>query len=299
LAAYSFKKEAKVYVVYSGNQYNIDISEINFSQSFATKNYSTKTLHQANAFESSVVYKAEPATFSIVFPALREDDLRVVFDRALDYQIFDLYVETAADVFKVENCIITNANFIVERLRPLSMAIAGEASQLTRAGDPGVFTIPGTVQPRSADRTYNRVTYSSVTLNGAVTLSDDLISLSIELQNNIKWANSAVVPEACGPATSVVYPSTFALENRILSGSVNRYLTQVNNAQLQTFEVDASLLIDVGQRVGGTTYGFNLNISNCIYTNRLNPGDVYNQSYDWRMTQNPTQLSDIVTYTTL
>jgi hypothetical protein len=299
LATYSFKKEAKVYIVYGGNQYNIDISTINFSQTFTEVSYDVKTLQSQNAFEGSIIHKANPANFSFTFPAIREDDLEIVFDRALDYQTFDLYISTQQDVFKIENCVITNGAFIIEKLKPLSMAVSGQASQLTRAGDFGVYTIPGSVQARAATRTYNRISDLSITLGGSTVLSNDLVSVSIELRNNIKWSPYTTVPETCGTISAASYPTTFTMQSRTLGGQVVRYLTDTNNADLQSYDLDTTLLIEAGQDVGGTVYGFTLNITNCMFVNLVNPGNVFTQNYNWRMIQNPTNLSDIITYTTL
>ena len=45
-------------------------------------------------------------------------------------------------------------------------------------------------------------------------------------------------------------------------------------------------------------YGVDFNISNCSFTNRMASGPTYTESYDWRMTQRPTALSSVITYTT-
>ena len=45
MPSYNFKREAQLFVVQGGNRYRIDISEINFSQTFAESSYPVKTLH--------------------------------------------------------------------------------------------------------------------------------------------------------------------------------------------------------------------------------------------------------------
>ncbi len=44
--------------------------------------------------------------------------------------------------------------------------------------------------------------------------------------------------------------------------------------------------------------GIDFNITNCSFTNRLSTADTFTEQYNWRMTQNPTALSDVITYTT-
>ena len=45
-------------------------------------------------------------------------------------------------------------------------------------------------------------------------------------------------------------------------------------------------------------YGVKFNITNCSFTNRMSAQDVFREEYNWRMTQNPTALSSVITYTT-
>jgi hypothetical protein len=298
MPAYSFKKDTVVNVVYGGNSYNIDISEVNFSQTLQSESYSSKTLQESHVFEGATVFKANPADFELTFPALREDDLRILFDRALDCNTFDLYISTQQDTFKLEYCVITNARFIIEKLKPLSMTVSGEASMLSRVGDSG-YSIPGTPVSRAGSRTYNRISDLNVLLSGTDTLSDGLAAISVELQNKIEWTPYNIVPESCGSQLAVSYPSDFAIKGKILAGTITQYLTDTNNSNLLSFNNNTSLNITAGQNVGGTVYGFELDMSNCAFTNRLNPGQIYTQSFDWRLIQNPANLSDIITYTTL
>ena len=45
--------------------------------------------------------------------------------------------------------------------------------------------------------------------------------------------------------------------------------------------------------------GIDFNITNCSFTNRMSAQDVFREEYNWRMTQNPTALSSVITYTTI
>ena len=44
--------------------------------------------------------------------------------------------------------------------------------------------------------------------------------------------------------------------------------------------------------------GFNFGPATCSYTNRANTGDVFLHSYDWRMTENPSNLANELQYIT-
>jgi hypothetical protein len=295
LPTYNFKRDAKVYIVYGGNRYNIDISDISFSQTFVERSISTKTLQSQEMFESSVINKANPANFNFTFPAIREDDLKVVLDRALDYQSFELYIETTAEVFKLEICVITNATFVIEKLRPLSVTISGEASKLTSPG-----ALSGTPIARDNNRTYNRVGPVTALLGGS-DITDNLTSIQIQLANNIDWVPYVTLQGVCevGSAQELMYPVNYTVKSRELSGSIVCYITDTNNVNLQTWGLNTTLHILVGQTVSSTVYGFEFDMTDCFFKNRLGTGDLYTQTYDWRLTQNPTNLSDLVTYVTL
>ena len=87
MANYSFKKEAQVFIVSGGNRHKLDVSSINFSQTFAETSYPVKTLHaQTNVFEASVINRANPADFSFNLPALVEDD----FDTIVSSKLIDV-----------------------------------------------------------------------------------------------------------------------------------------------------------------------------------------------------------------
>jgi len=299
MATYSFTKEAKVYVVYNGNQYNIDISNIGFSQTFTENSYSVKSIHTQNYFEGSVINKANPASFNFTMPAIRNNDFTVVFDRLLDCKTFDLYISTEQDTFKLETCVITNGNFLIERSKVLRLAITGEGSKLSRVGS-NTYTIPGSAQSRNA-LVYNRLSDTEVILAGTDIASSGLISLSVELQNDISWNPYTTVQGAISStdATDCMYPSSFVIDKKILGGSIGLYLLDTNNADLQEWDTNVTLRIKVGEDDNSLNFrGFDFNMQNCTFTNRLNTSAVYTQNYDWRLTQNPTNLSSIITYIT-
>ena len=63
----------------------------------------------------------------------------------------------------------------------------------------------------------------------------------------------------------------------------------------------SSLVTAAGTAVLTTTseiVGIDFNITNCSFTNRMSTPNVFQEEYNWRMTQNPTALSSVLTYTT-
>tara|TARA_B100000214_G_scaffold230629_1_gene168111 strand:+ start:1823 stop:2728 length:906 start_codon:yes stop_codon:yes gene_type:complete len=300
MANYNFLKEAKVYVVYNSLKYRIDVTNISFSQTFRENSYSVKTLHsQTDVFEASTINSANAANFSFQTAAIRENHRKVVFDRLLDYATFDLYISTEQDVFKLEKCVITNGSFIIEKLKPLSLGIQGDASKLSKVGTAASYTIPGTLQSYTSSPTYNLVRINMAELGGS-DISESVSRVNIELQNEVEWQRYNTVQggiDATNAATSQ-FPSTFVIGKRVLAGGLSRYLTGNTGSDFFTWGTDTSLRIKAGQEVDGTFYGFDFNMSNCAFTNRLKEGPVLEEEYNFRMTQNPTNLSSVITYNT-
>ena len=95
-----------------------------------------------------------------------------------------------------------------------------------------------------------------------------------------------------------MYPSSFSLSKKILSGSITEYLTNVNASANQTWSKTASIEIKAGNGLSsGSFRGFHFGPATCSFTNRTRTEDIFTQSYDWRMVQNPT-LSSVLKYET-
>ena len=299
---YNFKKETKLYLVYGGSQYLVDISDISFSQTFTENSHPVKTLHeQTNMFEASTINKANPANFEFSIPILRESDLSIVLDLLLDYDssghninYFDLYISTQKDIFKITSCVISEGNFTLEKLKPLGLSVSGEGTKLERMGDYGTYTIPGTPITRSGTRTYNIIRSLDVTLD-SVALSN-VYKVSVAIQNNIDWTGYTDIHSSLSVtnAASSMYPSNYVLKDRVLSGSFSQYVSDNTLNDLQQWSTDAPLRIKALDGI----YGFDFNMTNCSFTNRLTTDSVFTESYDWRLVQNPSELSDIITYIT-
>jgi hypothetical protein len=288
---YSFLKEAKVYIVYGTTKKQLDISSVSFSQTFTEETRSVKTLHnQNNMFEGSVINTANPANFEITTNLLIEDASKIVFDRLTDTNSFDLYISTESDVFYLEKCVITNGTINIERLRPLSLSISGQASKLI----PGSSVPSGmTLRTASSSRTYNLNSDLFVSLSGT-TITDHLVSVSIELQNDIQWIPYKTVNTAAGTR----YPTQYTVNGKVLAGNITRYLNDDTESASQSYGTNQSLRIKAGTNIGGLFKGIDFNSNNCSLTQRVEVGTVFTKSSDWRMVQNPASVSGVFTYFT-
>ena len=227
-----------------------------------------------------------------------------MFDRLLDYTTFDLYISNGQDVFKLEKCVIQDGTFEINRLRPLRLGISGEASKLSKFSG----TIPGTLQTSGTSTTTYIIPKLNTLTLGGIDISDQVTSLSVEIQNDISWNNYSTVQGAVSAtnASTSMFPSNFTVGTRVVAGAITKYLQgstgQLLNqvfidaiANLLTWNTSTPLVLKAG--TSGTFKGITFDF-NCSFTNRLQNADVYLEEYSWRMTERPTTLSSVITYTT-
>ena len=286
----TFKKEkAEVRVVYLGTRYKIDVSEIDFSQSFQETSFEVKTIHNQSSFEGSVINQANPAEFSLSTPLLKEATNRVMFDRLIDSATFDLYISTKYDVWKLKDCVIQDGTFEINRRRPLRLAISGEASKLSKWTE----NIPGS-DPAATTTTYILPVISTLTF-GSDDVSGSIVSLSAELQNDINWNDYKTLQgaNAAVNAATSMYPSSYHTGTKVLAGSIAKYLDETSTSVL-TWNSSTNLRLVAGNG----TQGLDFNIPSCSFTNRMSTADTFREEYNWRMTPNQTALSSVITYTT-
>jgi hypothetical protein len=288
-----FKREAELYLVHGGSKYRIDTSEISFSQSFQEKSYAVKTLHNQIGFEGSSINSANPAEFSFNTPLLKELRHKVVFDRLLDCDTFDLYISNKQDVFKLEKCVIQDGTFEINKSRPLRLSITGEASKLSKLSEAEIVTLGNITldTTNTASTTYIMPKINTLTLGG-VDVSGGVTSLGVEIQNNIEWNEYNTIQgsvTATNAATSM-FPSSFTIGTRVVAGAITKYLTDSTN--LLTWSTKTPLVIKAGIGNKGVNFDFD-----CSFTNRLQDGDVYIEEYSWRMVERSALDNSTITYT--
>ena len=129
-------------------------------------------------------------------------------------------------------------------------------------------------------------------------VSDSIVGLSVELQNDIEWNKYNTIHGAvtATDATNSMYPTNFTNGTKVLAGSISKYLKDDSTSVL-TWNDNAALRMVV-QHLPAGGRGLDFNITNCSFTNRLSTPDVFREEFNWRMTQNPTALSSVITYQT-
>ena len=296
---FNFKKLTKVYLIYAGNRYTLDIeNDISFSQTFTDETTSVNTIHETKLFERSTIVKANPANFEFKIPVLQQSDLRVVFDRILDYSTFDLYIQSTESTFKLEKCVITNGNFGIERSQLLNISVSGEAAKLSRVGD-STFAVPGTPVARAASKKYLMPLETYIALD-SVDISTETFSVSVELQNEVSWNGYNTVHSGIGVSSraDAMYPNNFIVSKRTFAGSIGKYLIDGSDTKFLNFDSNIPLRIRVGERLPTVLYGFDFNMPSCSFTNRITIDEVFTQHFDWRLTSNAA-IGSILSYITL
>jgi len=310
--SYSFLRESKLYIVYGGNKYRIYTSSaLTFNQTFAEESYSVKTLHdQSKMFEGSSITKANPASFSFDVPLTTEKDESIVLTLASDLSSnilnsFDMYVQTGSSTFKLEGAIITSASFDFIPQNQFTMRVEGEGTKLTRAGDED-FDIdaaesissnaPFTIDSSSAEEFSTRtplIVYPVVTLNDGTSRNmDNILSVNLNIQNETEWTPYETLQDSLNSTT--MFPSAHTVGKRIISGEIRQYQTDNNVGQFDDFSTSTDLTI-TAKKVSGDTDFFKIQINPAMYTARMNPEEVYTQSYDFRSLDNTDTVSTQIT----
>ena len=305
--SYSFLKESKLFIVFGGNRYRIHItSALNFSQTFAEDSYPVKTLHdQTKMFEGTTITKANPASFSLEVPLTLEKDESIVMDLITDLvatsssniehqqlKTFDIYVQTTNSTFKTKSCVITSADFVFNPKQQFVVSIEGQGTKLTRVGNES-YTIPGTAQSESSTRTplqvFPVVSIDSLDMN-------NIIGATLSIQNDIDWEPFETLHNSLSVTNSsnAMFPSAYTVTNRIVSGAITQYQTDNNITQFDDFSTNSNITIQA-KNLDNTTF-WQIQLNPAMFTARMEPNEVYTQSYDFRSTDNTALATRITQY---
>ena len=330
-------------------------SGASFSQTFTENTYSEKTLHNpAHLVNNGNIKKANAASFSFAVPLLKESDFDTpVFNMLVDLtsentlKTFDIWFIDQSKAFCIETCVFTNGAFTMQAGVALSIALSGQGAKLSSADNSGVEIITGTtvnfanitndisdfpvfssnnLQLRSSTRTFLPLTKVLVQRNSAYTTSsgvitevanaeENLLSSSMEIQNNIQWVPHNTVQGAITTTTkeNAQYPTTFTLQDRVVSGNakwamdtrdateaVNNFSnSSANGGANGQFYENSAWTTAAFSNIAGTDYGITFKSANGVnITSRVTPGAFYTMDMDWRLATNSSSISNLLTYTT-
>ena len=302
MSGFNFLRESQLHIHYGSNRYNVKITpNLSFSQTFAEDAYEVKTLHdQTKMFSGTSITKANPANFSFEVHLTKEKDENIVLDLLTDYDTssgeqllksFDMYIVSNTQTLKIEGCVITQGEFRFEKGSPLILAVSGSGKKLERVGDES-FSLPGSLQSASTTRTPTKPLLD-VEVGGSDV--SNLVATTLQVQNNINWTPYETLQDSLSVtnASNAMYPSSYSLNDRVVSGNITQFFTTTNQSEFQTFNTNTSVAVKT--IVDGSTF-LNANLSGCMFTKRSNPSEVYTQTYDFRLVTSPSDLGTIITY---
>ena len=302
MATYNLLRESSVHIVHNGSRYLIKTTpEVSFSQTFAEDAYEVKTLHdQTKMFQGTSITKANPANFSFAVHLTQEKDESIVKSLLTDYDTsngeqllksFDLYIVTSESTFKLEGCVITEGQFNLEKTSPLTLEVSGAAQKLSIVGNAS-FSLPGSLVSASSTRT---PTVSLLDVEIDSTNVSNLITTTLQVQNNINWTPYETLQNSLSVtnASNAMYPTTYTLGERVVSGNITQYITSNNSNTFQTFDTSANIAVKT--IVNGSTF-LNANLTGCMFTKRNSIAETYRQTFDFRLVNSPANLGTIITY---
>jgi hypothetical protein len=302
MTAYNLLRESSVHIVHNGSRYLIKTTpEVSFSQTFAEDAYEVKTLHdQTKMFQGTSITKANPANFSFAVHLTQEKDESIVKSLLTDYDTsngeqllksFDLYIVTGESTLKLEGCVITQGEFNLAKGSPLILTVSGQAKQLSRVGNAS-YSLPGSLVNASSTRT---PTLSLLDVEVDSTDVPNLATATLQVQNNINWTPFETLQNSLSvtSASNAMYPTTYTLGDRVVSGNITQYLTSNNSSTFQSFDTSANVAVKT--IVNGSTF-LNANLTGCMFTKRSNVAEAFTQTFDFRLVNSPANLGTIITY---
>jgi hypothetical protein len=209
---------------------------------------------------------------------------------------FDMYVQTGSATFKIESAVITEGAFTFQPKDQFKVELTGQGIKLSRVGDES-YTIPGSAQSESATRTplliYPVITLDSLDMN-------NLLGASLRISTNINWTAFETLQNSLSVTNSsnAMFPSTYTIDSRTVSGELRQYQTDNNITQFDDFSTNSNFIIKAVQvgKASSDNGFFQININPASYTARLQTGSVYLQSYDFTSTDNTALGTRITQY---
>jgi hypothetical protein len=296
---YNFKKNAKLYIVEVAangtalKQHSIEIyNDITASQTFDEQGYKRKTLHNlTDMHDYAVVNKANVANFSFTTPLLNITTVPIVLSLAREYSSgnltsFDIYIQSDNITYKITECVIEAINFNIAMSSIITLSVSGTASKIAKfsgtipVGTGGVFTPTPVTGPK-----YAYIDKISATIDSAAL--DSIASINMDLKNDVSWNGYTTINQAV--AGTMMYPDSYVLQGRTLSGSITQFLTSANVDSSVDTSTSSPVIIKLYNTVDPTTTPtLEFNLPSTVFTRRLNFEELINRVYDFRLNSNTT-----------
>lgn len=315
--SFEFLKQGRVWLedLETSNFYLLHTTkDITFSQTFKQAEVAKKTLHNLDKIiEGSSITQANPANFSFTMYLVEEAieyqhfplDLLIQSDpnnlgRYLKrFNLYFVYADYSPQVYyKIENCFFASGSFKIPRNGIMTVELSGEGSKLTRnTGSPGSIYAGYDATP-----TYAISKEFNVWLGGtsASDKLDNVLGASFEIQNSTNWNKNTTVNASLQvtDSSNTIYPQDFTLTNRSVSGNIQQYIDETKTQSkdnVLTWAENTTVHIKAG--LVSSNYQLQITMDgNASYTNRASFGEVFTQSYDFRLMDNVSNWSNLINY---
>jgi hypothetical protein len=193
-------------------------------------------------------------------------------------------VESDNVTYRIEKAVIETNTYNITKESILTVSISGSASKISRF----TGTIPGTLVNIGA-KNYAVVRGLRVSINSIELAS--VASLNVEVTNEVSWTPNSTIQESL--AGNIIYPSSYVVSGRRVSGSITQFLTSENVATLTDTTTTNPIVIDVLSSTGQATPFLRFNLPSSVFTRRLNLDEVFTRVYDFRLNSNLTIVKPI------
>jgi hypothetical protein len=198
---------------------------------------------------------------------------------------FDIYIQSDNVTYKITECVIEAINFNIAMSSIITLSVSGTASKIAKfsgtipVGTGGVFT-PTLV---ATGPKYAYIDKISATIDGATL--DSIASINMDLKNDVNWNGYTTINKAV--AGTMMYPDSYVLQGRTLSGSITQFLTSANVDSSVDTSTSSPVIIKLYNTVDPTTTPtLEFNLPSTVFTRRLNFEELINRVYDFRLNSN-------------
>lgn len=281
---YNFKRNSKLYLVYEGLKYRLEIyPDLSVSQTFNEQGIPRKTLHtQTDLHEHAVITRANVASFSFTVPFFDQSSIQKELELSTSYTngvtpYFDLYIESDNIIYKLEKAVFETTTFNLSRDAPITVSLSGSGSKISK-----VTAIPGTLQT-TPTREYTRVSTLG-TIISSTTLTS-VININIEVVNKVSWTKNDTINQTLNG--NIIYPTSFVLSGREVRGSVAHFVTDDNKEELSDLSTEGDLELTVNSSL------LSFVLPSVVFTRRDDLNDLISRTYDFRLNTNSQEVKPI------
>ncbi len=311
-------RESKVYIQTTNlvgvvSTFRLHVQNIEFNQAFKQESYKTKTLQeQSSWYEGSSITTANNANFSISIHMVDESSTHQhkLIELLLEtdtktLKTFTLFIDPQKEdkIYKIESCIITSGSFNLPRGGIMTADFEGQGTKLSRINADSVTL---TDSSYDTDPTFAVAKRVDVTINSKAL--ENVLGVTLEIQNDVEWIKSKTLQSSLSvsSATNSIYPANFVLSKRTVAGNITQYVNKrvtqplqayydQSDDNIQTWKENIPIHIKAG--LASNNYQLNAQLTPCSYTNRVNPSEVFTQSYDFRLLRQVTPLNTLIQHT--